>query len=152
MATKDLHNNVQPVLVLYPVAVTAAKAADQAVDLSIGAAAGASTNLAGPCESCEFLFAVGAVTGTTPTVTPLIEESDDNSTYTTVAAADLIGGSPPATFDSTYANSVVRRGYRGTKRYVRARYSAASGTTPSFTTGIVAVLSHVRHMPTPAGN
>jgi hypothetical protein len=75
------------------------------------------------------------VTGTTPTLTPLIEESDDNSTYTTVAAADLIGGAPPV-FDSTYANSVVKRGYRGTKRYVRARYSAVSGTSPSFTMGM----------------
>jgi hypothetical protein len=151
MATKDLHNNVHFIPVIYPVAVTAAKAADQAVDLSIGAAAGASTNLAGPVESCEFAFSVGAVTGTSPTLTPLIEESDDNSTYTTVAAADLLGGSPPV-FDSTYANSVVKRGYRGTKRYVRARYSAVSGTSPNFTTGIAAVLSHVRHAPTPAGN
>jgi hypothetical protein len=46
----------------------------------------------------------------------------------------------------------VKRGYRGTKRYVRARNSAVSGTSPSFTMGCAAVLSHVRHAPTPAGN
>lgn len=151
MATKDLHNNVHFIPVLYPVAITTTKAADQAVDLSIGAAAGASTGLAGPAESCEFAFSVGAVTGTTPTLTPAIEESDDNSTYTAVAAADLLGGALPV-FDSTYANSVVKRGYRGTKRYVRARVASTAGTTPSFTMGCAAILSHVRHMPTPSGN
>jgi hypothetical protein len=67
MATKDLHNNIHVVQVLYPAAVTGVKAADQAVDLSIGGVAGGSTNLAGPAESCEFVFTVGAVTGTTPT-------------------------------------------------------------------------------------
>lgn len=152
MATKDLHNSIQVVQVIYPASLTAAKAADQAVDMSIGAAQGATTNLAGPCESVEFVFTVGAVTGTTPTITPLIEESADNATYTTVAAADLIGGALPASFDSTYANSVVKRGYRGTLRYVRARYSAVSGTTPNFTTGVVAVLAFPRHMPTPSTN
>lgn len=152
MATKDLHNSVQPVQVLYPQAITAATAANNAVDMSIGAAQGASTNLAGACESCEFIFAIGAVTGTTPTATPLIEESADNVTYTTVAAGDLIGGALPANFDGTYANSVVKRGYRGTLRYVRARISATGGTSPSFTMGCVAVLSHPRHLPTPATN
>jgi hypothetical protein len=53
MATKDLHNNVHVIQVLYPVAITAAKAADQAVDLSIGALL-VRDQPRRPGESCEF--------------------------------------------------------------------------------------------------
>ena len=151
MATKDLHNNVHVVPVIYPVTITAAKAADNAVDLAQGGIAGGAVG-AGPCESCEFVAEFGAITGTSLAGILLIEESDDNSTYTSVAAADLIGGLAPTTIDATYANSAVKRGYRGTKRYVRARFSALPGSTPSYAVAVQAVLSHVRHAPTPAGN
>lgn len=152
MATKDLHNYVHGIPVLYPQTITTTKAADNAVDLSVGGIAGGSTNQAGAVESCEFVFQFGAITGTTPSATLLIEESSDNATYTSVAAGDLIGGLAPTAVDATYANTIVKRGYRGTLRYVRARVSAMTGTTPSYAIGCIAVLSHVRHMPTPAGN
>lgn len=151
MATKDLHNNVHVIPVINPAAITAAKAADNNVDLSVGGIAGGSTNQCGPVESCELVAQFGAITGTTPSATLLVEESVDNSTYTSVAAADLIGGLAPTAVDATFANTVVKRGYRGTQRYVRMRVSAMTGTTPSYTVGISAVLSHVRHVPTPAG-
>jgi hypothetical protein len=152
MATKDLHNNVHVIPVINPATITAVKAADNAVDLSVGGIAGGATNQSGPAESCEIVAQFGAISGTTPSATLLVEESDDNSTYTSVAAADLIGGLAPAAIDATYANTVVKRGYRGTKRYVRARISAMSGTSPSYALAVGAVLSHVRHAPTPAGN
>lgn len=74
----------------------------------------------------------GAITGTTPTMTIRWEESDDDSTYTAVAAADLDGGLVPAGLDATAANTVIKRGYLGTKRYVRAAITAIAGTSPVY--------------------
>jgi hypothetical protein len=135
MATKDLHNIVNYVQGLYSQVITAAKTADN------------SANMQG-YESAEFAFLIGAVSGTTPTATLLIEESADNSTFTTVAAADLIGGALPV-LDGTQ-NIVVKRGYRGILQYVRARVSAMTGTTPSYAIGCVITQSHPRHLPTPS--
>lgn len=139
MATKDLHNSVNFVEGLYPAALVAAKAADNVADMQ-------------GYESAEIAFYFGAITGTTPLATLLIEESADNVTFTTVAAADLIGGALPGPADATYANTVVKRGYRGILRYVRARVSVMTGTTPSFTMGTLITQSHPRHLPTPSTN
>ena len=59
------------------------------------------------------------------TYTPSLEESDDNSVYSAVAASDLEGALVNMT-----ANSVQRVGYKGAKRYVRA-VMTLGGTTPS---------------------
>ena len=57
--------------------------------------------------------------------TPSVEESDDNSSYSAVASADLEG-----TLSNLTANSIQRVSYKGSKRYVRATLTI-SGTTPS---------------------
>ncbi len=57
------------------------------------------------------------------THTPKLQESDDDVSYTDVAAADLEGSFAPIA-----ANAVQRVGYRGTKRYVRV-FVTSSGTT-----------------------
>ena len=57
--------------------------------------------------------------------TPSVEESDDNSTYSADASADMEG-----TLSNLTANSIQRVGYKGSKRYVRATLTI-SGTTPS---------------------
>ena len=59
------------------------------------------------------------------TYAPGVEESDDNSNFSPVAASDLEG--TPVNLTS---NSVQRIGYKGRKRYVRAALTL-SGTTPS---------------------
>jgi hypothetical protein len=59
------------------------------------------------------------------TYTPGVEESDDNSSFSAVAASDLEGSLVNMT-----ANSVQRVGYKGAKRYVRAVLTLG-GTTPS---------------------
>jgi len=59
------------------------------------------------------------------TYTPSVEESDDNSVYSAVAASDLEGALVNMT-----ANSVQRVGYKGAKRYIRA-VLILGGTTPS---------------------
>ena len=57
------------------------------------------------------------------THTPKMQESDDDSTYNDVAAADLEG-----TFANIAADAVQRVGYKGAKRYIRV-FVTSSGTT-----------------------
>lgn len=73
-------------------------------------------------EGVEFVFAVGVVTDGTHT--PKIQESDDNSVFTDVAAADQIG-----TLAVLASNVHQTCGYIGTKRYVRPVITTASATT-----------------------
>lgn len=59
------------------------------------------------------------------TYAPSVEESDDNSSFSAVAASDLEGALVNMT-----ANSVQRAGYKGAKQYIRAVITIG-GTTPS---------------------
>lgn len=74
---------------------------------------------------------LGTFGGTTPTATIKIQDSADNTTFTDVALADLVGGDQLATIDPTNDLAVYRRGYIGTKRYVRVAVTAIAGTGPS---------------------
>lgn len=73
---------------------------------------GTGVSLAG-FNSVAIVFIVGAITDGTHT--PKIQESDDNSTYTDVAAGDLIGS-----VAALAANTNQKVGYIGSKAYVRA--------------------------------
>ena len=66
------------------------------------------------------------------THTPSVEESDDDSTYTAVAAADLLGSL--ANLASNVGQSV---GYRGGKRYIRARIAVSGATTGALDAALV---------------
>lgn len=56
------------------------------------------------------------------------EESDDNSTYSTIAAADIEGGYSTWVIDAAAEDPTnIVRLYKGTKRYVRILWTA-SGT------------------------
>jgi len=81
---------------------------------------GASVDLRG-FESAAIAFVVGAVTDGTHT--PGVEESDDGTTWSAVAAGDLIGG-----LVALAANTTQRAGYRGAKRYLRATLTVAGAT------------------------
>lgn len=67
----------------------------------------------------------GTVTDGTHTID--IKESDDNSTFTSVATTDLQGTKPALT--SASSNTVTDIGYKGTKRYLRVDVTVASATT-----------------------
>lgn len=69
--------------------------------------------------------AVTAASGTTPSLTVIIEHSPDNSTWST-----------HTTFTAATAVNTERKILSGLDRYVRARWTV-SGTTPSFTWGLV---------------
>ncbi|MEW6583259.1 MAG: hypothetical protein AB1416_10925 [Actinomycetota bacterium] len=100
---------------------------------------GTGVDLAG-YEGALVKFDVGAVTDGTHA--PKIQESDDNSTYTDVAAADLSGA-----LANLASNTPQKQGYIGRKRYIRAVI-----TTTGATTGAIAGATVVRGAPhqTPA--
>lgn len=87
-----------------------------------------------------------------------LEESDDDSTYTDVAAADMVGGEKAsggkfATFDANAeAPAVQPVAYVGSKRYIRgvANFSGTHATgTP---VGIAVVRGFARHASPAAGD
>lgn len=81
-------------------------------------------------EAAMVVFDTGAITDGTHT--PSLEESDDDSTYTTVAAADLQGA-----FANLAANSVQRVGYSGGNRYIRAQCNSSGTTGAAYSATIV---------------
>lgn len=111
---KDLHNQVS---VGVAIALTAVADGEDVV--------GAVIDRQGS-EGLEFIFQVGAYTD--GSVTPLIEESDNNSDYTAVADANLTNTEASAALTAAGVSSI---GYVGFKRYVRATAVTAAGSTLS---------------------
>lgn len=114
----DLVNDVKSVNVVRPQSVTAT-----------GTVVPTSTDF----ENCEVstgaIVDVGAVSGTTPSVSVQIEESDDQSTWTAIAGLVFSG-------ITTSNQHLVQRGLRQ-KQYVRANVTTISGTaTPTFTMSV----------------
>jgi hypothetical protein len=130
---QDLHNNIKVVPALTP---RAAIATDTTT-------VGTAVDLQG-YESCEFLIASGVLTD--GSYTPLIEESDDNSSYSAVADADLLSTEAAEAFALTDDAEVHKIGYVGHKRYVRLSLVSATTTSGGFLAAI-AVLGHARHNP-----
>ena len=96
-------------------------------------------------EAVMVSFMVGAVTGTV-SVTPELLESDSSTTgFTVVAAANLIGGAFTEITSSASDNTVQSRGYKGTKRYLRANDNR-SGTS-AVNTAALFLLGNPRHVP-----
>lgn len=125
---------------------------DQRSDLSIVQSAapaartadfdGSGVDLLGyEAATVEFVF--GAWTDGTHT--GVIEESDDDGTYTAVASGDLIGDLPVV--DAADEDNVVHTvGYRGHKRYIRAGGTVASATTGAIW-GANVIRGHARENP-----
>jgi hypothetical protein len=109
---RDMKNDVDSVISLTPAARTN------------GTVNGTGVDLANYDGAIVEVFA-GVLTDGTQTVT--VEESDDNSTYTAVAAADLIG--TLAAFVTTDDGVIRRVGYIGRKRYIRTVDVTSGATT-----------------------
>jgi hypothetical protein len=90
-------------------------------------------------DGAVVVFAVGTITDGTHT--PKIQESDDNSTFTDVAAADQIG-----TFANLASSTPQKVGYVGSKRYLRAVSTVTSATTGGVY-GAVVVRGYARKQP-----
>lgn len=135
MASRDLHNNVEPKVALNIAAISTNAATNGAIIDTSG------------FESVEFI--VQSATITDGTYTPSLTEGDasDLTGGNAVATADLIGTVAGATFAATDDNVVKRIGYKGNKRYVRLTLTSA-GVTTGGTLGAIAVLGHPHSAPT----
>lgn len=111
---KDLHNQVSAGVAI---ALTAVADGEDVV--------GAVIDRQGS-EGLELVFQVGAYTD--GSVTPLIEDSDDNVTYAAVTDANLTNTEASASLSAAGVSSI---GYVGFKRYVRATAVTAAGSTLS---------------------
>lgn len=107
----DGHNNSTEVISLAPLARTAT-------------ANGTGVDLQG-YQSCEFYVITGTMTDGAHTIN--LQESDDNSTYTSIADADILGIEPALVL--TDDNVIKKAGYLGRKRYVRVITTVSGATT-----------------------
>lgn len=114
---RDMKNNLDVVGSLAPAARVNGTANGTGVDLK-------------GFNSCMAVFHAGAVTDGVHT--PKVQESDDDSTYTDVAAADLLG-----TLAAFTANTVQRIGYIGNKRYIRPVITTTGATTGALSNATV---------------
>lgn len=113
-------------------------------DRAAAAADGTGVALAG-YESALAVIDVAAIGGSGgPTVTYVLQESDDDSAYTDVATADMVGGAQPAAFS---AAGMAVRSYIGAKKYLRWRLDALSGVSPTSTACGSIIRGHARHNP-----
>lgn len=74
-------------------------------------------------DSVAFSVSVGAITGAGGDATITLEESDNDSDWTDVADADIIGTEPTLAADTAY-----QFGYIGDARYVRAVFALGTET------------------------
>ena len=112
--TKDLHSQI---VVGTAIALTAVANGEDVAGVAIDRQGS---------EGLEIIFQVGEYTD--GSVTPLIEESDNNSDYTAVADANLTNTEASAALTAAGVSSI---GYVGFKRYVRATAVTAAGSTLS---------------------
>lgn len=105
----------------------------------IATANGTGVDLAG-YEGALCVVSVGTRTDGTHALK--LQESDDNTTFTDVAAADLRGSFPADVTTGT----PIRVGYKGTKRYVRA-VATVTGATTGAVYGVDIVRDGARKQP-----
>jgi hypothetical protein len=98
-------------------------------------------------ESATIVILHGTNADADATYTVAVEESDDNSSFTAVAAADLIGTTALAGFQFDDDNEPRKIGYRGGKRYIRASVTPANNTGNAFVAAAY-ILGHPRSRPT----
>lgn len=98
-------------------------------------------------ESVTYAIATGSIADADATFTVLLEESDDNSSYSAVADADLIGTEALAGFQFDDDNECRKLGYIGGKRYTRMTITPV-GNASAAVISAVAILGHAAIQPT----
>ena len=93
-------------------------------------------------ESLTLFFELGARTD--GTFLPLVQDSDDNSTFVDVVDTFLIGTEAEALLNT--ANTVKSIGYVGKKRYVKASI-VSSAVTSGATASATAILANAAKRP-----
>jgi len=126
MAYRDMHNNVDIIRVICPVAIgtTGTGQTGNVIDTR-------------GYDSVEFDISYGAITATGAVFSVTVLEGDATGSLTSVADADLLGTeagaglAAAARVDNSTENVTKRIGYRGGSRYVRVDVSStATAGTP----------------------
>lgn len=113
--------------------------------VATGAVTGVSIDLSG-FESATVVINLGTFGGTTPGANIRIQESDDGSVWGNVGPEDLIGGALPA-FDTSNDAAVIRRGYSGSKQFLRVTIPSVSGTSPTIPISALVLRGDARTQP-----
>lgn len=139
MASRDLHNNIHPLVGIAPVA---ARTDNTAVVSTIVDTAG--------YASCEFVIVTGTNTDADATFTVLVEDGDVSTLTDNAAVADtfLIGTEALASY--TFADDAETRkiGYIGGKRYVRVTVTPGGNDAGNIFLAGMWVLGHPADAPT----
>lgn len=98
--------------------------------------------------SLMLAFLLGVLSDADATFVVLIEDSDDNSTFTAVDDAYLDGTETLASFRYDDDGECRKIGYTGNKRYIRATITPSGNTGNLFVAGCW-VLGHPSRQPTP---
>jgi hypothetical protein len=80
-------------------------------------------------DSVLFAVTIGTITDDATDSTVTVEESADDSTWTDVADADILGTEPTLAADTAY-----QFGYIGSERYVRATFGLGAATNVAVAT------------------
>ena len=99
-------------------------------------------------ESVTYAIATGSIADADATFTVLLQESDDNSTYTDVADADLLGTEALAGFQYDDDNECRKLGYIGVKRYTRMTITPTNNAT----TALIAAVAILQPAIVPTAN
>lgn len=124
---RDLVHNIGAVQVVGPQVLSATNTS-AAIDLA-------------EFGSAALIINTGAIAGAGDFTAKLQESDASGSGFADVAAGDLIGSLPA----SLAADSVVKIGYRGDKRFIRTVITKNGGT--SIAAGAVLVKGNPRHAP-----
>jgi hypothetical protein len=118
MASRDIHNQINPKFGIAPVVVT-----DNTVQKT-----GAIDTLG--YESVEFLIITGTLSDADATFATVVKEGSTStqSAHTAVATNDTIGTLANASFDFSADNVVRKIGYKGAQRYVSLEITPANNT------------------------
>jgi hypothetical protein len=137
---KDLHNNIDQLRIVGPVAIGAnATVSGKVIDRQ-------------GFGGVEFIASYGAIVTTGTVVTLIVKEGDATGSMTSVADADLLGTEAlasrlgGATTSGTGANVAKRIGYLGNKRYVTVD-AVKTGTTSVGCMAVTAILFNANVMP-----
>lgn len=96
-------------------------------------------------SGANIIFHAGAWTDGTHTFD--VQDSDDNSSFASVAAGLLLGTKPVVSSSGT-ASKAYKVGYLGTKRYLRAAVTVAGATTGAVY-GATVQVGHAATKPVP---
>jgi hypothetical protein len=139
MSSRDLHNNIHPLVGIAPVA---ARIDNTPVVSAIVDTAG--------FGSCEFVIITGANTDTNATFAVLVEDGDNSSLSDNAAVADafLLGTEALAGFTFADDNETRKIGYVGGKRYVRVTITPSGNDAGNIFLAGMWLLGHPSKAPT----